>query len=55
VFLIEHLRAQGFTLFDVQMLTPHTHRLGAVEIPRAEYLSRLQYALRQKVKFVGTR
>lgn len=32
-------------LLDVQWLTPHLERLGAVEIPRAEYLSRLESAL----------
>ncbi len=46
--LIEHLRARGFALFDVQMLTPVTRQLGAVEISRAQYLNRLQAATRMK-------
>jgi leucyl/phenylalanyl-tRNA--protein transferase len=46
VYLIEQLRASGFLLFDVQFLTPHTVRMGASEIPRSEYLTRLQKALR---------
>ena len=32
-------------LVDVQWLTPHLASLGAVEIPRAEYLRRLERAL----------
>jgi leucyl/phenylalanyl-tRNA--protein transferase len=33
--------ATGVRLIDVQVLTPHTARMGAVEIPRREYLGRL--------------
>jgi len=33
-------------LLDVQWLTPHLSGLGAVEVPRAEYLQRLARALR---------
>jgi leucyl/phenylalanyl-tRNA---protein transferase len=33
-------------LIDVQWATPHLRRLGAIEVPRAEYLSRLELALR---------
>ncbi|MCI0642996.1 MAG: leucyl/phenylalanyl-tRNA--protein transferase [Gemmataceae bacterium] len=44
-FLMNHLRRRRFELIDIQMLTEHTQRLGAVEIPRAEYLRRLQCAL----------
>jgi len=43
--LVEHLRTQGFTLLDVQLLTPHLASLGAVEISRAQYLERLAAAL----------
>lgn len=50
-FLINHLRRQGYTLFDIQMLTPHTTRLGAVEIPRPVYLQRLLAALRDPLSF----
>lgn len=39
------LRERGFRLFDTQMVTPVTRSLGAVEIPRAEYLQRLSQAL----------
>ena len=39
--LVEHLKARGFGLFDIQMVTPATRPLGAQEIPRRDYLSRL--------------
>jgi leucyl/phenylalanyl-tRNA--protein transferase len=44
-YLVERLRAGGFTLLDAQVQTPHLERLGAVTIPRAEYLRRLRAAL----------
>jgi leucyl/phenylalanyl-tRNA--protein transferase len=50
--LVDRLRERGFALFDVQMVTPATSRLGAVEISRAEYLQRLQRALEMRCTFV---
>jgi len=50
--LVEHLRRRGYVLFDTQILTEHTARLGAVEIPRQEYLRRLQKAVACPVTFV---
>jgi len=44
-YLVERLRAGGFTLLDAQMQTPHLERLGATTISRAEYLRRLHAAL----------
>jgi leucyl/phenylalanyl-tRNA--protein transferase len=52
VFTIEHLRRLGFLLFDTQFLTEHTARMGAIEIPRTEYLERLQRALQSPLQFV---
>jgi len=49
--LHQHLSRQGFCLFDVQMLTPITKRLGGVEISREEYLRRLRKAIEQKCSF----
>jgi len=46
VALVERLRNRGFTLLDIQLLSPHTQRMGAIEIPRSNYLSRLRTALR---------
>jgi leucyl/phenylalanyl-tRNA--protein transferase len=37
VATVEHLRAIGASLFDVQWVTPHLATLGAVEVTRAEY------------------
>jgi leucyl/phenylalanyl-tRNA---protein transferase len=51
VHLVEHLLARGYTLFDIQMVTPHTASLGALEIPRREYLARLKMALTRDVSF----
>jgi leucyl/phenylalanyl-tRNA--protein transferase len=49
--LVAHLRERGFVLFDIQMLTPVTRRLGGVEIPRAAYLQRLAAAIRCACEF----
>ena len=43
--LVEHLKKQGYVLFDVQMKTEHTERMGAVEITRDSYLARLHDAV----------
>ena len=45
VALVDRLRRIGVVLLDTQWLTPHLASLGAVAIPRAEYLQRLQAAL----------
>lgn len=45
MFLVERLRACGFTLCDAQVPTPHLQRLGAIEISRDDYLQRLKRAL----------
>jgi len=50
-FLMKHLRARSFELCDIQMSTPHTLSLGAVEIARSEYLRRLRKALRREAVF----
>ena len=49
--LVQHLRARGFSLFDIQMLTPITRRLGGIEIPRRDYLQRLARAIREPCRF----
>ena len=43
--LVSRLRERGFVLFDTQMVTSATSQLGAVEIPRSEYLVRLERAV----------
>jgi len=48
-FLMRHLNARGFQLFDIQQLTPHTARLGATQIPRQTYLHRMNKAVHAAV------
>jgi len=50
--LVERLRERRFTLLDVQYVTPHLERLGAVEITRREYEWRLESALSLPRRFV---
>jgi leucyl/phenylalanyl-tRNA--protein transferase len=45
VALVEHLRATGASLLDVQWSTEHLASLGVVEIPRAEYLGLVAIAV----------
>jgi leucyl/phenylalanyl-tRNA--protein transferase len=49
--LIERLRACGFALLDAQVPTPHLERMGAIAIPRVDYLARLKRALARRVAF----
>jgi len=51
VHVVEHLRSRGFALFDIQQLTPIARQLGAVTIPRDEYLRRLEAAVHLPVSF----
>ena len=51
VWLVERLRAGGFVLLDAQAPNPHLMRIGAVEIPKEEYLSRLRVALGVNARF----
>jgi leucyl/phenylalanyl-tRNA--protein transferase len=53
VSLVERLKTGGFTLLDTQWVTPHLVQFGATEIPRAEYLKRLNDALGRKGTFGG--
>ncbi|MDX2114492.1 MAG: leucyl/phenylalanyl-tRNA--protein transferase [Planctomycetota bacterium] len=45
VTLVRALHDAGFVLFDTQMLTAHVRRFGGLEIPRRDYLRRLDAAL----------
>jgi len=49
--LMDHLRARKFELFDTQVLSPLTARLGAIEIRRRDYLERLNSALHNPTQF----
>ena len=47
----DRLRDRGFTLFDVQVLTPHLAMLGCIEISRAAYVERVAGAIRKPARF----
>jgi leucyl/phenylalanyl-tRNA--protein transferase len=49
--LVERLNARGYSLLDVQYLTPHLETLGAIEIPHRVYYDRLRRALRLNCRF----
>ena len=50
--LVDRLVRRGFTLLDVQWVTPHLARFGAIEISRTEYLARLRRALERPRRFL---
>jgi len=50
-WLVHRLRAGGFTLFDTQFITPHLASLGATEISRNDYHTRLKAALSRTASF----
>ena len=54
VHLVTHLRDRGYQLLDIQQLTPHTARFGAVEIDRELYLQRLAAAVDLPATFGAT-
>jgi leucyl/phenylalanyl-tRNA--protein transferase len=47
VELVNRLDVGGGALFDVQWCTPHLASLGAIEVPRREYLALLDDAVRR--------
>ena len=51
VHLVEHMRERGFSLLDIQFVTPHLEQFGAIEISRAEYERRLTHAMTQRCVF----
>jgi leucyl/phenylalanyl-tRNA--protein transferase len=48
--LVDGLRLDGASLFDVQWTTPHLVSLGAIDIARSEYLERLRAAVAPEQK-----
>jgi leucyl/phenylalanyl-tRNA--protein transferase len=51
VALVERMKERGFRLLDLQYMTEHLRRFGAVEISRGEYLRRLAEAVRLRRSF----
>ena len=50
--LVDRLRERRCLLLDIQWRTPHLDRLGAIEVPRREYLARLAEAMQVACRFV---
>ena len=48
---VDRLRERGFTIFDVQVLTPHLEMLGCVAIPRDRYRAQVRAVLTQRPRF----
>ena len=51
-YLIETLKANGYTLLDTQFINDNVLRYGAIEIPRTDYMERLKKALQLNRKFL---
>lgn len=51
VHLVARLKFSGFSLLDTQFVTEHLKSLGAIEIPRADYRTRLSDALNRPSQF----
>jgi len=51
--LVERMRTRGFTLLDIQWVTPHLEQFGALEISRGKYLQLLAQALPIEATFTG--
>ena len=51
IHLVAHLWSRGYQLLDIQQLTPHSEKMGAIAIPRRQYIARLANALKQPVSF----
>jgi leucyl/phenylalanyl-tRNA--protein transferase len=51
VHLVDRLREREFELLDSQATTEHLRRFGCIDIPAADYLKRLDRALRKTRSF----
>jgi leucyl/phenylalanyl-tRNA--protein transferase len=51
VYLVERLKQRHFRLLDVQFMTDHLRRFGAIEIPRQQYQVHLEKALQVWTRF----
>ena len=51
-FLVEHLKQRNFELLDSQFINDHTKLLGAIEIPRDDYLQLLKRATKLERSFI---
>jgi leucyl/phenylalanyl-tRNA--protein transferase len=51
VHLVRWLRHRGFMLLDIQFRNPHLEQFGCIEIPRDDYLRRLEDAVDRAVSW----
>jgi leucyl/phenylalanyl-tRNA--protein transferase len=51
VALVSRLKEKGYQLFDLQIINEHTSSMGAIEIPRDDYLARVKLAIQLKITF----
>lgn len=51
VHLVARLKAGGFTLLDCQFQTDHLRQFGVIEMPKADYLKKLESAIDLKADF----
>ncbi len=49
--LVDHLKARGFQLLDVQYWTPHLSQFGVIEVDRNGYYRQLREALKLTCQF----
>ncbi len=48
VYLVERLKARGFTLLDTQFTTEHLKTFGAIDVPKEDYLKLLDKAMQSE-------
>lgn len=51
IYLVAHMRRQGFSLLDTQQTTSHTKSMGVVDVHEIDYLWHLQTAVIQDVQW----
>lgn len=51
IYLINHLNARNYQLLDIQFMTEHLSRFGAIEIPAPLYKQKLLLALQISASF----
>lgn len=51
VHLVRRLVERGYSLLDVQFVTPHLARFGCVEVPREAYLALVAEAVARETRF----
>jgi len=49
--LVERLRGRGYTLLDIQWVTPHLAQFGAIQVRRKRYLKLLDESLKVQCTF----